>query len=101
MVASLQKQLIASPSEGFLDFPFISFYVGDIGIRMARNAVEIAEFAIGNTYIGSIYISVYLPCHFPMRYLLFTQFICNKHQFGQWSLMKKVHSLLNGKKLKI
>ena len=39
---------------------------------MAWYAVKITEFAIGYTYIGGIYIPVYLPGNFAMWHLLFT-----------------------------
>jgi hypothetical protein len=68
---------------------------------MAGNTKEVTELTIGNTYIGGIYVPVYLPGNLSMWHLLFTQLIGYKHQFGQGSLFKQGYSFLNGQHVKI
>ncbi len=59
---------------------------------MTWNAKEVTELTIGNTNVGSVNVTVYLPGNFPMGNLFFTQFIGYKHQFRQRGLFKKGHS---------
>ena len=94
MMPALQQQLIAAVPDGFLNFLLIGFNIGDIGIRMAGNAIEIAEFTIGNANIGGIYIPVDLPGNFSVRHLLFPQFIGHIHQFGKRGVFKQETRLL-------
>jgi hypothetical protein len=81
MVAALQQQLITAILNGFADFLAVGVHISDIGISMARNAVEIAKLTIGNTNIGGIDISIDLPGHFSMGHVVFTHLISYIHQF--------------------
>src|SRR4051812_9336842 len=75
MVTTLQQQLVAAIFECFPDLTAVGIHIGNVCIRMARNAVEIAELAISHTYIGRVYVTVYLPGYFTMRHLLLAECI--------------------------
>jgi hypothetical protein len=83
MMASLEQQLVAAPAEGFLNFPLVGIDIRYISIGVARDAIEVAEFAVGDADIGGIDIPVDLPGYFSMRDLVFTQLVGYLHQFGQ------------------
>ncbi len=55
---------------------------------MTGDAIEVAEFAIGDTDICRVDIAVYLPSHFAMRDGDLAQFVGHKHQLGERSLFK-------------
>lgn len=63
-MASLQQQLIAAPAERFFYFSFVRVDICYIGFRMPGDTVKIAKLAVGNAYIGRVYISVDLPGNF-------------------------------------
>ena len=86
MVSALQQQLIPAPLNGLPDFLSVRIHVCDIGFSMARYAVEITEFAVGDTNVGGIDIAVDLPAYLAMWHLFFPERICNMHQFRQGCL---------------
>ena len=100
-IPALQKQLVTAPAEGFFDLPFVGVDVGDIGIRMARDPIEVAKFAIRDANIGRIHIAIDLPGDLSMRNLLFPQLVCDIHQFGQRGLFEKKDPLLRAEELNI
>ena len=98
VMPALQQQLVATPSNGFFHFAPVGGHICDISPRVARNTVEVAEFAVGYTNIGGVYIAVYLPGYFSVLDSLFSQRIGGKHQVGQRGMSKQVHTLFNGQK---
>src|SRR5262245_45200775 len=68
---------------------------------MAGYAVEIAEFTIGDAYIGGIDVAIDLPGYLTMWNLLFTHFVGYKHQLSKWRLFKQGYAFLDGQELKI
>src|SRR5579872_993793 len=58
VMASLEKELVASPAKSLFNFSFVGVDIGDIGVGMAGDAIEIAELAIGDAYIRRIHVAV-------------------------------------------
>ncbi len=67
MVTALQQELVAAPAESLFDLSFVGIDVRDIGIGVAGDAIEVAEFAVGDTHIGGIDVAVDLPGDLTMR----------------------------------
>ena len=99
MMTALEQQLIAAVAKGFPDLFPIRGHVGDIGLGVTGDAVEIAEFTIGDTDVGGIDVSVDLPGNFSVWYLDLPQFVGNMYEIGQRRLVVQVHSFLQGQKL--
>src|ERR1700722_11457088 len=99
MVTALQQQLVAAPAKGLFYFLFVSIEIGDIGIGMARDAIEVTEFTIGDTDIGGIDIAINLPGHLAVRYLHLPQFVGHLHEFGQRGMREKKYSFFYVQKL--
>src|SRR5688572_22797903 len=79
MMSSLEQELITTiPDCLFYFFPVYT-HTGNIGFGVTRDAVKITKLAIGDTYIGSVHITINLPGNFSVRYLLFAHFIRDKH----------------------
>jgi len=68
---------------------------------MSWYSVKVAEFAIGNTHVGGIYVAVNLPGDFSVGYLLFPQLVSNVHEFSQRRMVKQKQSLLGCQKLEV
>ncbi|MNN23992.1 hypothetical protein D3C81_1374060 [compost metagenome] len=81
-MATLQQQLVATVFKSFLYLLFVAFNIGNVAIFMTRATEKIAKFAICNTHIGGIDISVDLPGYFTMWHLYLTQFIGYESQIS-------------------
>ena len=101
MMAALQQQLIASKLYCFFDLSFISFDIGDVCFCMTGYAIEITEFTVGNTYVGSIYVAIDLPGNFAVGHLFFAAFVGHVHQLGEGGIFKKEHAFFYAKKFEI
>jgi hypothetical protein len=99
-MAALEQQLVAPILEGFFDLPSVGRHVRDIGFGVARDAIKVAEFAIGDTDIGGVHIPVYLPGHAAMGHLLLPQLIANEHQVCQGGVMVEVHTFFHAQETK-
>src|SRR5580698_8963054 len=51
VVAALKKELVSAPAKGLLNFSLIGVNVRDIGIGVTGDAIEVTEFAVGDTNI--------------------------------------------------
>jgi hypothetical protein len=89
MMTTLQQQLFSPVLKGFGYFGFVRIQVSDICLSMTRYPVEITEFTIGNTNIGSVHIPVNDPGYLSMWHLDFPEGIGYLHQFSQGSLVKQ------------
>ena len=101
MMSPLQEQLVATPGNGLLDLNPIGIHVCDIGFRVTRYAVEVAEFAVGNADIGGVDIAVDLPGYFSMGHLDLPHFIRHMHQFGEGGFLEKKKTLFRAQVFKI
>jgi GGDEF domain-containing protein len=79
VMTALQQQLIAAKTDSFRNFFPVGWHIGNVSLRVTRNAVEIAKLTISNADIGCVYISIYLPGNFSMWYLFLSQFISHEH----------------------
>jgi hypothetical protein len=68
---------------------------------MTGYAVEITEFAIGDTDVGGIDVTVDLPGYLSMRHLFATQFIGQEHQISQRGFFIKLHPFFYRQKSEI
>jgi hypothetical protein len=59
------------------------------------NPEKVTEFAISNTDIGCIGISVNYPTYFICGHMMKTKFIANIHKLGSRSLLEKKNTFLN------
>src|SRR5690606_14102754 len=101
MVPSLKQKLIPTVPEGFLYFSFIGFNVGNVTFLVPRPSEKVAEFAIGDAYVGRVYVAVNLPGYLTVRYLYFSQFIGHIGQLGDRCMMVQIYPFFNGKELEI
>jgi hypothetical protein len=67
---------------------------------VAGNAVKIAKLTVGHAYIGCVYVAVYLPSYFAVRYLLTAQLVGNEHKGGKRRMLKKGYAFLHVQKFK-
>ena len=79
VVPSLQQQLVAAVLNGFFNFLAVRGHVGNVRLRVAGNAVEIAKLAISNAHVGRIHIPVDLPGHFSVRHFFLAQLVGYVH----------------------
>ena len=100
-MTALEEKLIPAILEGFFDLRPVGGHIGNICLGMAGDPVEIAEFAIGDTYVGGVHISVYLPGHPSVRHLNFTEFVPDEHQVCQRRLVIEINTFFHGQKPEI
>src|SRR5690606_4747734 len=101
MMAPLQQQLFTAVPECLLNFSFVGVNIGDIGLRVTGYPVEVAEFTVGNAYVGCINVSVNDPGNLAVWNLFLSQFVGNKHQFGKGSMLENEHTFVFCKKFEI
>ena len=95
MMAALQQQLIAAPAEGLFYLFFVGIDTRDIGVGMAGNALEITEFAIGDTNVRGVDIAIYLPGHLTVRNGDLPQFIAHLHQVCKRGIFEEEHAFFD------
>src|ERR1700759_2589463 len=100
-MAPLQQKRIAAVAKGFLNFFLISLNIGDVSLVMPRPAEKVAEFAIGNTNVGGVYIPVDLPGYLTVRHLYFTQFVRRIHQIRRTGMVIQKNALILAQKFKL
>src|SRR6187402_3513008 len=98
VVSALEEELVAAPAKGLFNFLFIGFDIGDISICVARDAIEIAEFAVGETNVGGIDVPVDLPGDLAMGDLHFPEFVGQVHEFGQGGVLKEEYAFVRVEK---
>ena len=83
MMTSLQQELLTAQCKSFFDLLLVFLQRGDVRFGMSRSAVEIAEFTIGDAYIGCIRVAVYNPSDNIAWHLLLSEGITHIGQFGR------------------
>ena len=92
VVAALEQQLLAPEAKQLLDFCFIFFDRGHIGLLVPGSPVEITEFAVGNTDIGGIGVAVYDPGDHIAGNVALPQLVARVHEFRSRGVFKKEHA---------
>ena len=89
MMAALQQQLVTTIAHGLFNFSPVSGHVRDIGVGVAGYAIEIAEFAVGDTDIGGIDIPVYLPGDLSMGHGHFPKLVGEVHELCEGGVLEE------------
>jgi hypothetical protein len=99
-MATLQQQLVTTPSKSFFNLFDVGIDVRYIGVRVPGNSVKVTKLAIRYADICCIDVSIDLPGDLTMHHLLLPQLVGYVHNFAQRGIMVKHYTLLYRKEVK-